>query len=84
MWPRVQGEKLRPAGGDRQRTEQYALAKQQQDRPEQFRAVLFFALLNFFFPLPSLFPDAPTGSEHDRRCQFWACIKPNCFKENLT
>jgi hypothetical protein len=38
------GGKIRPAGGDRQRPENYALAKQQRDRPEQFRAVLFFGL----------------------------------------
>jgi hypothetical protein len=33
--------KIRPAGGDRQRPEIYALAKLQRDRPEQYRAVLF-------------------------------------------
>jgi hypothetical protein len=41
-WPRVQGEKLRPAGGDRQRTEYYALAKLQSEAVRKIPGGLVF------------------------------------------
>lgn len=65
------GGKLRPAGGDRQRTEHCASKAAMRDRPDNSGRSCFLTrifLLKYFAPNPSLFTDAPTGSEHERRC----------------